>query len=189
MRFTHISTLCLIAAISFLSVPTTRAAYVVTIQQVGSDVVATGSGSLDINDLSSLGNNEFLGTMVPQKAEVVVGSTDGTLNNTTVYQTISGPASFGSGGPMVATSGSGAVVGVGSGVLIVPINYSSGADLGTSTDTWSSQSLSSLGLTPGTYNFTLPDDTVTVNVVAVPEPANLGLLTLAGIAMLRRRSH
>ena len=58
MRTTHSFTrvLCLsswlFAAISFLAVPSARAAYTMFVTQVGPNVVATGSGSMDITNLT-----------------------------------------------------------------------------------------------------------------------------------------
>ena len=41
-----------IPALAALSAPSAHAAYVITFQQVGSDVIETGGGSLDLADLS-----------------------------------------------------------------------------------------------------------------------------------------
>ena len=41
-----------------LSAPSTQASYIVTLTQVGNNVVAAGSGSLDVTDLSSSGEYE-----------------------------------------------------------------------------------------------------------------------------------
>ena len=74
--------------------------------------------------------------------------------------------------------------------VFVPLGYVSGADLGTSTAAWNSQTLSSLGLTPGLYVYTWGTaphaDSLTVQI-AVPEPASLSLIALAGPMLLRRR--
>jgi hypothetical protein len=95
-----------------------------------------------------------------------------------------GPDSFGPGADTTADSASGPSVGLRGSEILVVHGYASGTALTTSTDTWNNQSFSTLGLTPGVYTFTLPSDTFTVNIV--PEPATLGLLAFAGIAMLRR---
>jgi hypothetical protein len=42
-----------ILALGAISAPSAQAAYVVTFDEVGSDVVETGSGSLDLTDLAS----------------------------------------------------------------------------------------------------------------------------------------
>ena len=60
-------------------------------------------------------------------------------------------------------------------------------------DTFANASFSSLDLTPGTYTYTLPHDTITVQIgpAAVPEPATIVLvasaLPFALVGWLRRR--
>ncbi len=49
-RATYLGAAALLA-LGAVSVPSAQAAYVITFQQVGSDVVETGSGSLDLADL------------------------------------------------------------------------------------------------------------------------------------------
>ncbi len=64
--------------------------------------------------------------------------------------------------------------------MFVPIGYSSGTAL-SATDTYSGQTLVSLGLTAGTYTWTwgtgADADSLTVNigVASVPEPSSLAL--------------
>ena len=73
----------------------------------------------------------------------------------------------------------------------MPQGYVSGTDLGISTDTWNNQTLSSLGLTPGTYTWTwgtAPHADSLALQITVPEPASFSLLAIAGLAMLRRRA-
>jgi hypothetical protein len=49
-RMTYLASAALLALGAVLA-PSAQAAYVITFQQVGSDVVETGSGSLDLTDL------------------------------------------------------------------------------------------------------------------------------------------
>jgi hypothetical protein len=67
----------------------------------------------------------------------------------------------------------------------VPVDYVSGAML-SDNDTWSSTTLSDLGLTPGTYVYTWGNsDSVTVNVSdGAPEPGSVFLLGIGGVALL-----
>jgi hypothetical protein len=171
---------------------TAQASYTININQVGTDLVATGSGSIDLTDLSHTLNASGPGVIAPGAGIVRVGGPSNQSIST--YHTITGPASFGA---LVFTnpdSGSGPVVGVSGGdnLLVVPAGYVSGASLGTTTATYLNQSFSSTGLDPGTYTWTWgsgPDaDSFTVQVGPVtPEPASLGLLAIGGMAMGRRR--
>ena len=89
----------------------------------------------------------------------------------------------------------GKAVPFGSPSLTVPTGYISGAPLLT-TSTYTNASLSSLGVTPGTYTYTwgsgVDADTMTI-VVAVPEPSTwalavTGLLAAVGWSLLRSRT-
>jgi len=73
--------------------------------------------------------------------------------------------------------------------LFVPFGYVSGSPL-SSTSTWENASFASLGLTPRTYLKPFGSganaDSVVV-VVAVPEPATLGIVGMAALTLVRRR--
>ena len=114
------------------------------------------------------------------------------------YNGISGPLSFGPGhmlgGIDEATSGTGGFVGIGGipgypSALFVPENYVSGSLL-IDSDTWSGQSFSSLGLTPGTYTWTWGSGadadsfTMNIGVAPVPEPASLVMLGVGACGVL-----
>jgi PEP-CTERM motif len=86
-------------------------------------------------------------------------------------------------------------------VVAVPLDYVSGAALGTSTATFAGATIASLGLTPGSYVWSWGSgptaDTFTLDIVAgagvgaaVPEPATWAtmLLGLAGLMLLRKRA-
>jgi hypothetical protein len=176
-----------------LSAPSAQAGYVVDLMQVGSDVVASGSGAIDltgasfdgsiINDLANIDpsfGGIHTGPAFPVKADVYTG--------------ITGPTSFGSGGESFPSSGSGDFVGVEQGFfLIVPTGYVSDSPL-SDTSTYLSQTFSSLGATPGTYkwkggsganqNFTLVIGTV------VPEPSTWAMMLFGfvGLGLLGLRS-
>jgi hypothetical protein len=111
------------------------------------------------------------------------------------YTEFTGPASFGSGGQTLASSGIGDFVGLDDvdNFLLGPSGYVSGSALSDSS-TYDDQTFSGLGVTPGTYEWTWGptalDDTFTLDIpAAVPEPASLTLLGggLIGLAFLRRR--
>ena len=130
-----------------------EAAVVIDITQSGSDVVTTGSGNLDINGLTFVSTSFTSGAMIPAQAVIVVGPA-GVATNLDLYSAISGPSSFGSGAfTEAASSGSRDIFGISIGRLVVPANYVSGTSL-SGTDTYTNTTISSLGLTPGTYVYT-----------------------------------
>jgi hypothetical protein len=187
----------LLSAVGLLSAAPAGAAYVITISQSGSDVVATGSGSLVTQGLVASGSGTLIGQTTTGLALIGVGS-----GAYTAYQYCTGPSSFGSGnGGTVATSWNGQAVGInGSGCFIyVPTGYISGTDLGISTAMFAGSTLASLGLNPGTYSYSISPtsggrslDTFTVNILGVPEPATwatmlLGFAAIGGSMRFRRR--
>jgi len=178
-----------------------RAAYILTYQQVGSNVVATGSGSLDLTDLTLLYDTGGTPAQVaPSNGYTYVGATYSTgiayfyANSGNGNPAIVGPTSFGTGSDVDATSSTDTeLVGISGGypAVEVPNPYTSGAPL-SDTSTYAGSSISSLGLTPGTYVWTWGQgadaDSFTLNIdsPSVPEPASLGLLAMAGFGILRR---
>src|SRR5439155_1086429 len=145
-----------------LSVRPAQAGYTVTLQQVGPNVVATGSGAIDLTGLtfnSSASLNpligNFFGLPARRGCRISTGPTSSSVDS--YVGGLSGPTSFGSGGAP-ASSGSGDMVGINAvssfeftGVLLsVPRGYVSGTALSDSA-TYSDASLATLGVTPGTY--------------------------------------
>ena len=130
-----------------------QAGYIVTLNEVGSDVVATGSGAIDLTGLTffntSMGG---LASISPSLAQIITRPTSGTVDS--YFGMISGPTSFGSGGFIFASSGSGDAVGRafggGNDFLFLPQAYVSGNALSDSS-TYNNATFSSLGVTPGTY--------------------------------------
>jgi hypothetical protein len=192
MRIVHVCarTLCVVIAMSFVSVSTARAAYIINILQVGPDVVGTGSGSANTTGMTFNNSPTSTSHIDPVfLGGVTLGPTVGTVVDG--YLGVTGPSSFGSGVHVSATSGSGPAIGFGVSTLFVPQGYVSGAVLAPSSATWSNHTFSNLGITPGTYNYHwgsgVNADTLTLQIGPVPEPASAGVLAIAGIAMLRRR--
>jgi PEP-CTERM motif len=176
-----------ILALGTVSASTAQASYVTTFEDVGSNVVEIGGGTLDLTDLS-FASQGVSRSFVQPSAPVYVSGAGGFEN---VFKgDISGPADWGPGSATSASLSSGDAVGIEGSkkLIIVPQGYMFGAPL-SETSTYLDTSLASLGLTPGTYVYswgTGPHaDTFTVDVVAssVPEPSTWAMM-LAGFAGL-----
>jgi len=159
--------------------------YIVTLEQVGSNVVGTGSGAIDLTGLSfnSSENLFTFGFLQPNVADLITGGVGLGVAFDIYTGSMSGPSNFGSGAiGNHANSGSGDSVGIsGIGSIDVPHGYVSGTILSGSS-TWNNATFASLGVTPGTYVWTWgsgADQSITLNAVssaAVPGPiAGAGL--------------
>lgn len=189
-RFTA-ATAVIILAVSGLSAPPAFASFVMTLKPVGSNIIAAGSGSFNLNDLSP--NAPILAApplIAPSFAEIASGTSvlNGALFD--FYWTSSGftgPTSFGSGTSTDAGNSSGDNIEFGDPAfanilfLLLPHGYTSGELLST-TATFTDADFTSLGVTPGTYVWTWgsgPDQSFTLDAVnAVPEPPAFGLFAL-----------
>jgi hypothetical protein len=147
-------TLLGIAVTSLFSVRPAQA-YTVTLEQVGSNVVANGSGAINLTGLTFF---------IPSLTLAEVNAGDGVIStgphgfgSVDLYTGFMGPPSFGSGGPVAPNTGSGDFVGISGGTmltfLLVPQGYASGAALSDSM-TFNNATFASLGLTSGTYVWT-----------------------------------
>jgi len=176
-----------------LSVRSTQAGYVVTLQQVGSNVVATGSGAIDLTGLGGPGSdNQGQSAIEPGSAFIITGPTG--ISDADSYAGFSGPTSFGLGTGMVtfANSGSGDLVGIlGAGALqflLVPRGYVSGNALSDSS-TYNGATFTNLGITPGTYTWTWgtgANQNFTLDAVATGVPdsgSTFGLFLLSFAAL------
>jgi hypothetical protein len=171
--------------------PAQAAGYVVTLQQVGPNVVATGSGALDLTGLTLFTNNTSSGEVYPSSGTILTGAPASSVSD---YLGPTGPITFGSGGASFANSGTGGLVGIiNSGVLAVPVGYVSNSLL-SDTATYNSKTINSLGATPGIYEWTWgsgADQNFTLDVV--PEPATWLAAALVAIGLvlnffIRRRA-
>ena len=176
-----------------LSAPAAQAGYVVTLTQEGGDVVATGMGLIDLTGLSFVvgggGGPAGPAAMNPTELTLITGG----AGVTDVYIGATGPTSFGSGGFTSVSSGSGGQVGIDGinppgidGVIRVPSGYVSYSPL-SDTATYAGQTFATLGVTPGTYEWTWgtgANQNFTLDIgAAIPEPATWALL-LTGFAAL-----
>ena len=197
LKFFHpvvLATLAVAIACAF-SVRPAQAGYIVTLQQVGSNVVATGTGAIDLTGLS-------LDFTCPACESVINPSVGGLRTGSTgpidaFSGAIVGPSSFGSGSFTFANSGAGDEAGAGPGpsglVVEVPQSYVSDSLLSDSA-TYNSATFSSLGVTPGTYLWTWgtgPDQKFTLQIgpAAVPDSSSTFGLLLLSLAALFGASH
>jgi hypothetical protein len=175
---------------------TAEAELVIDVYQVGSNVEATGSGSLDLAGLTDYGSASPIPGVIPTVASIIIGP-PGTGESDDIYVGFSGPTNFGEHRHTVASSGTGDLMGISGGVgdILVPGGYVSGAALSGSA-TFDNTTIAGMLLTPGTYTYTwgsgLTADSLTVNI-AVPEPSSLamaGIAVAAGliVAVRRRRA-
>jgi hypothetical protein len=177
-----------------LSIRSAQAGYIVSLQQVGLDVVATGSGPIDFTGLTSEGSSGLSVGMTPSSPAIGTGpTTDPAVDVYSSPVAFAGPTNFGPGGGHNPDSGSGDIVGIfptlfpfGEAILLVPAGYVSG-NLSDSM-TFNNQTFSTLGVIPGTYVWTWGtgvNQNFTLQIGAVPDAGStLGLLSLAVIALL-----
>jgi hypothetical protein len=177
-----------------LSAPSARAGYVVDLTQQGSDVVATGSGAVDLTGLTFNAQGGAIPQIAPGKGLILTGSKVFGVDSD-VYMGFTGPASFGNGDTTLASSGSGGIVGLFAslGVLWVPLGYVSDKAL-SDTAIYDNQTFTSLGVTPGTYKWTWGDGanqnlTLVIGTV-VPEPSTWAMMLIgfAGLGFMGYQS-
>jgi hypothetical protein len=146
-----------------LSVRPAQAGYTVTLQQVGPNVVATGSGRIDLAGLTFFQSTSLnpgispLGTGSFRTHRIFAGiSTGPTSSSVDSYLGARGPTSLGNFSAMSASSGSGDMVGIAANSspfygdevrLSVPKGYVSGTFLSDS----ATYTGNFAGITPGTY--------------------------------------
>lgn len=189
------------ATVALLASQVALAAYTVVISEVGNDVVASGSGSLNLTALTiGEGGLDCSATVRGSNGWIAVGA--GSCSS--YAGTLSSTAGFGPGLEFLADAATGGFVAMYASLsqLDVPGGYVSGAPLGSSTATWNNRTLASLGLTPGTYTWTWGSgpttDSFTLivgNATSVPALSEWSLISisllLAGWGMsdfARRRS-
>jgi PEP-CTERM motif len=170
--------------------PPTRAELTITVTQVGSNVVASGSGTIDTTGLIASSTNFVISNMVPKSGKMELGPATAAAGFQLYTGISSGPSSIGTGVETNANSGSGQLLGPdGPGAMLLPTSYRSGSSL-SATDTWDNKTFSSLGLTPGTYTWTwgtgADADSMTVDIgtAAVPEPSTAIVALFGSVAFI-----
>jgi hypothetical protein len=172
-----------VAAVSFVH---SAQAYIVTLQEVGSNVVANGSGAINLTGLTFIGSADSNPGITAALGLIDTGPFATSID---VYQGFTGPTDFGSGLGSSPNTASGDFVGI-SGVglqLFVPLNYVSGAALSDSM-TFNNATFASLGVTPGTYVWTwgtgLENQNFTLVIGGAGVPDGGSTVSLLGCALL-----
>ena len=183
--------LAVVLSVGALTPKSANSAVIINFVETGGDVIMDLSGSLDVSALGTPGTGSVFDAIAPSSSIVAVGISPAIFGDIYGGVGLTGPA-FGTGGPGFADSASGDdfLLDGSADNILVPFGYVSGAPL-SSTMTFLGQTFLSLGMTPGTYVYTYPADTITINVgpVSIPAPAGLPL-ALAGlgtVALVRQR--
>jgi hypothetical protein len=156
-KWIHCLALCL--PIVLMPLPS-LAVITLRVEQVGPDVVITGSGTANLNGLTFNSDSTFWTNAITD-GQVYVGPDAFNDGNVSLYGGISGPLAFGIDPSLyevpdtVGSSGDlfGILADNGSGVtqLVLPLGYSSNSPLG-GVSRFSSLTIAQLGLTPGQLN-------------------------------------
>ena len=190
---------CLIAAPS-----PAKAGFIITFLQVGSDVVATGSGTINTTALTQQADTGSVFPYIdPASGSWLLGASGAAgIPNLAGWSGIRSFSAFGTGHitqPSFLNGGyvaSGNDLGETNGtVLNLPTGYISGSSLSNSS-TWLNTTIAGLGITPGTYNWTWGSGATadflrltTTASAATPEPASFTLLALGSLGALLVRRH
>jgi hypothetical protein len=185
------NSLLLLALASHFAAPACRGSVLITIAQSGSDVVASGSGTINTTALTSgvvIGQGLVRGTST---YTAIVGPPGSVV--TAFFSSVLGPTALGASSSFhIASSGTGDLIGVFDSGLILPSGYVSGSSL-SGMSVYTGATLPLLGLTAGSYTWTwgagATADSLTLNIGAIPEPSETlavaGAVCL-GVAFLRR---
>jgi hypothetical protein len=189
--------LLIVLAVMLFAAGSARATLMINAIEVGSDVVFTLSGSVDLNSLLSTSGGPTSLAIYPSAGIVSMGGGNVVFQ---FLQNLSGPSNFGSGGVSLASSSAG------DSFSFLAFNHylalppgSNGLNLSGSM-TFSGATFASLGVTPGTYqwSWTRASTGVSDNLILQIGPASmpdtgstlcmLGL-GLAGMIVAARRWH
>ena len=176
-------TCCLLASLA--GAGTADAGILFDVQEVGSDVEMTMSGSLDLD--ATLGYGGVASNTTPFFWPFGALMTNGDQESD-FYLVTAWTGVFGSGDFQTWDFTSGDRVAMFSNPAIgVPLGYISGSELSGASTKYNA-TFASLGMTPGVYVNTLvngdAEDTVTI---LIPAPGALALFGIAGLATRRRR--
>jgi hypothetical protein len=172
------------------------------VEQIGPDVVITGSGKANLSGLTFVANNNFWTNYISD-IEVYVGPDAFNDGNVSIYSGIAGPLSFGIDSSLyeladnVGSGGDlfGILADNGSGInqLVLPLGYSSNSPLN-GVSRFSSLTIAQLGLTPGqlttwSWGSGANADSLRLEVAdsASPVPTPAPLLGLGAAFQMARR--
>lgn len=176
-----------------------QAALTINVNETGGDVVFSGSGTLDVTGATPSGSGSVLPfeTYFDPSAPLFYSNPTAGAISLDGYTLTSFVFSIGSGGLQgfnePAAVATGQAFGLASTNIYVPTGFTSGA-FNFTTSIFGTD-LATLGITPGTYNWAFPGDSVSMTVTAavVPEPstyiAGLGFVALAALMWQRRRKN
>jgi hypothetical protein len=150
--------LLILTALTAVS-PAAKAGIILTMQEVGSDVVLTSAGTLgpvDGNYNTDISFDEIYAAMTPAAASLTVGTGLAPSGNNAIryIDVLSGPLSFGPGtssNPTTTTGPIFAFVGVADQLAVDAVQVVTSQDITAGTSTWSATTLAALGVTPGSY--------------------------------------
>lgn len=180
------------ASVALLSAQSAIAALTFTLEEVGTDVVLTGSGTANLTELAFYSDETGEGGGVYPSFGIFLSSS----GDIDLYEILSF-IDFGSGPGAETINTLGPPIGVIAlegppYLLAVPDGYVSGEPIATSTSTFANTDLATLGVTPGTYTWTWGRGTNadSATLTAVPEPstyATLAGVLFIGLAVWRRQ--
>lgn len=197
-RFSSFFLAAALLAPALLAPAPARAIVTLLVQQVGNDVVITGSGSANTTALTADGtDNDYTNVLADTQIYAgpdAFGDLSGGGGDVSLWSNISaGPLVFGSDPSVYETpsSGTGDLFGIvadyfnstaGAQRLVLPLGYSSGASL-SGTSTFTNITLAQLGFTPGqssTWSWGTGGDADSLNLLVDTVPAPLPIAGAAG---------
>ena len=194
----HLRSLVVACSLIIAACPAAKSADLnFTVQQVGNNVVTSASGFAVTTALTNNGSAEWGAAIWPSFSfGSLLISGPSTSANVDNYSGFTGSGSFGAGSIITASSGTGDYVGIisngSSSQLYLPVSYVSGSSI-TSSSTYNNNTISGLGLTLGTYNWSWGSGatagTAQLTIGTVPEPSTyaLGAIATAVLGAVARR--